>query len=243
MGRAMARRRAGKKGVHMDDRMQSQAHGGVREGGRAWTAGCRLGTLETLTLEGGGRGRAEGKHGAGDEHGDTVGQEVTGKMPAVGDGQHGTGRQGDSHRGHGPPEDGPGTRSAAAEAVIVGYGIAGRCEHRGWAARGRPTVQASLSAGHQGVREACGATLEKSGSVLGTGVKEAYTDARGESWRVQRQKQRQGSHLSPGHSAPMEGGRTAGIPQMQSWRQGETTGEVCGVPQESRCRGAAHVGW
>ena len=33
------------------------------------------------TLEGGGRARAEQKHGAGDKHGDELGQEVAGKRP------------------------------------------------------------------------------------------------------------------------------------------------------------------
>ena len=215
----------------MGDRMQSQAHGGCREGRREWSAGCGLGGLEMSTLEGGGRGRAEGKYRAGDGHGDTVGQEVAGKRPEVEDGQHGRGRRGDERREHGPLDDGPGTGSAAAEAVTMGYG---RCGHRGRAARRRPTVQASLSARHQAIREACGATVEKSGSASGTGVKEAYNDPRGERRRVRRQKERRGSHLSPGHNAPREGGRTTGIRRMRSWRRGGTTGDVCGVPRESR---------
>ena len=40
--------------------------------------GCRRSGLEMSTKEGGGRGRVQGRDGAGDEHGDTVGQEVAG---------------------------------------------------------------------------------------------------------------------------------------------------------------------
>ena len=162
----------------MGNRMQSPAHGECREGRRAWTAGCGLGELEMSTQEGGGRGLAEGKHGAGDGHGERVRQEVAEKKPEVEDDQQGRGRRGDERREHGPPDDGSSTESAAAEAATVGYRIASRCGHRGRAARRRPRVQASLSARHQGTREACRAAVEKSGSELGTGVKEAYNDAK-----------------------------------------------------------------
>ena len=68
----------------MADRMQGQAHGGLPAAGGAG--------LEMSTQEGGGHGRAGGKHGAGDEHRDTVGQEVAGMMPDVEDVQHGRAR-------------------------------------------------------------------------------------------------------------------------------------------------------
>ena len=83
----------------------------------------------------------------------------------------------------------------------MGYGIAGRCGHRGRAARRRPTVQASRSAGNQEIHEACGATVEKSRSASGTEVEEAGRAPKGAP----------SSHLSPGDSAPMEGGPTTGI--------------------------------
>ena len=109
----MARRRAGQARVRMGDRMQSQDHGGSEEGRRAWSAGYELGRLEMWTLEGGGWGRAEGKHGVADGHGDTVGQEVAGKGPEVEDGQQGRGRGGDERREHGPPDGGAGISSSS----------------------------------------------------------------------------------------------------------------------------------
>ena len=75
--------------------------------------------------------------------------------------------------------------------------------------------------------------MEKSGSASGTGVKQASIDAKGERRRVRRRRERWGSHLSPGHSAPMEGGHTAGIRRIRSELPGGTTGDVCGVSRES----------
>ena len=72
-------------------------------------------------------------------------------------------------------------------------------------------VQAGMSARHQGRRELSGVTVEKSGFPSGTGAKEAYNDTRGKRRRVRRRTERRGSHLSPGHGAPMERGRTAGL--------------------------------
>ena len=108
----------------MGDRMKSQAHGGCRENRRAWATGCRRGGLKMPTQEGAGRGPAEWKHGAWDEHGEKSkeGQEVAGMMPEEEYGQHGGERRGDERWEHGPPEGGPGTRSAAAKAGTVGYG-------------------------------------------------------------------------------------------------------------------------
>ena len=83
----------------MGGRMQNQSHRGCREGRRDWATGCRRDVLERSTQEGGGRGQAKGKHGEGDERGDTEGQEVA----AEEDGQHGRRGRGDERRGHGPP--------------------------------------------------------------------------------------------------------------------------------------------
>ena len=76
--------------------------------------------------------------------------------------------------------------------------------------------------------------MEKYGSGSGTGAKEVYNDTRGERRRVPRWKERRGNHLSPGHNARMEGGRTAEVRRQRSWRPGGATGDVCGVPRESR---------
>ena len=86
-----------------------------------------------------------------------------------------------------------------------------------------------MSARHQ----VSGATVEKSGSASSTGAKDAYNDTRGERRRVQRLKERRGSHVSPGHSAHMEGGRRAGVRWLRSWWPGGAAGVVCGVPRES----------
>ena len=113
-------------------------------------------------------------------------------MPEGKVGQHGRGGRGDERWEHGPPEGGPGTGLAAGEAGTLGYGNAGRCGGRGRAARRRPVVPASASARHQ----MGGATVEKSGSVSGSGAKEAYNDTRWERQRVQHRMERRGSHLS-----------------------------------------------
>ena len=100
----------------MGGRMQSQAHRGCREGRRAWATGCRQGGVERSTQEGGGLGQAKGKHGEGDETGDTEGQEVA----AEEDGQQGRRGRGEDSRGHGPRKGGPGIESVAAEAGTLG---------------------------------------------------------------------------------------------------------------------------
>ena len=139
----MARRREGQESVHMGDRMQSQAHG-CRGGSRALATVCRRAWLKRSTQEGGGGGQPKGRHGEGDERGDTEGQEEAGTMPAEEEGQHGRRGRGDERRGHGRPEGGQGTGSAAAEARTVEYGNADRSKRSGRAARGRPVEPASV---------------------------------------------------------------------------------------------------
>ena len=126
-----ARRRAGQekdRGAHpchhLDDGMQSQAHGGYTKGRRAWATGCRQDGPERLAWEVDDRRQAQGKHGAGDGRGDADGQEGAGTPPAQEDGRRGSRGRGDKSRGHGPPEGGSG--SAAAETGTVGYGSADR---------------------------------------------------------------------------------------------------------------------
>ena len=151
------------------------------------------------------------------------GQEVAGTVPAEEEGQHGRRGRGDESWGVGPPEGGPGTRSAAAGAWTEGYRTADRSECSGRAARRRTVEQASVR--HQ----PSGATVGKLKSSPGTGATEAYSDTKGKRRRVQRRKEHRGSQHSSGYVADMEDGRTDGI----CWRTGGANGGVCSVTRES----------